>query len=115
MDLNNQNQRGEADLNEISKAIYENFQQLTNSQYQDIVDYTNLKKVTNSPHEIIFEITANVMEENSKGELIGTKEVCTKKYHIPVPIDKDYDVYMKTFFMHIEACLLNAAKTSQDQ
>jgi hypothetical protein len=108
------NDKASENINELAKAIYKNFEQLNQSQYEDIIDYTHTKKLTNSPHEIIFEITANVMEENNKGEIIGTKEICTKKYHIPVPIDKDYDIYMKTFFQHIEDCLLSAAKTSQD-
>ena len=95
-------------LRNMSDAIYKNFEQLNQLQYQEIMDHTEKKKLTNSPHEIIFDVTATVMEENDKGEMIGTKELCTKQFHIPVPVDQKYEIFMQTFFMHIEESLLNA-------
>jgi hypothetical protein len=92
----------------MSDAIYKNFEQLNQLQYQEIMDYTEHKKLTNAPHEILFDITATVMEENEKGEVVGTKELCTKQFHIPVPVDQKYEIFMKTFFMHIEESILNA-------
>lgn len=73
------------------------------------------KKLISCPHEIVFKITANVLEENEKGELIRSKEICTKNYHIPVPIDQDYNVYMKTFFTFLEGCLEKSINHSEEQ
>ena len=67
-----------------------------------IDDSEKNKKLTNSIHEIVFTITAKVMEENLKGEIVGEKEISVKNYHIPVPIDKDYKNYMSTFFKYLE-------------
>lgn len=106
----------EPDLNnikeDITEAIYENFQQISQAYYQELEEYSNIKKLTDSPHEIVFDITATVFEENNKGEIIGTKEISTQKYHIPVPVDQNYDIFMKTFFMHVQDCLLNAANVA---
>ena len=64
-------------------------------------------KTYNCPHEIVFTVTANVFTSNEKGEIIDTEEICTKNYHIPVAIDKDYAVFMQTFFEHIEKCIIS--------
>lgn len=101
-------------LKSLADATLKNFKEINEAQYGSIVDYTEQKKLTDSPHEIIFDVTALVLEENEKGETVGTKEICTKKYHIPVPINKDYDVFMKTFFSHIEECLLSAANKAHE-
>jgi hypothetical protein len=63
------------------------------------------KKLLDCPHEIVFNVTANVLSQNEKGEHTSTKEICTKNYHIPVPIGKDYDSFMQTFFQHVERSL----------
>lgn len=70
------------------------------------------KKLIQCSHEIVFSINASVLMENEKGELTGTREVCSKNFHIPVPIDKDYEVFMKTFFDYIENCLINGIQES---
>jgi hypothetical protein len=70
------------------------------------------QKLIACPHEIVFSVNATVLMENEKGELTGTREVCSKNYHIPVPIDKDYEIFMKTFFDHIETCLINGIQES---
>lgn len=81
-------------------------------QYQQIHKNVDPQKLTKTPHEIIFDITAHVMEENEKGEVVATKEICNKKFHIPVPVDKEYNLYMKTFFDHIEQCLIKSIKST---
>lgn len=96
-------------VNPLEEAVYKNFEQISQAHYRELEEYTNLKKLTDAPHEIIFDVTATVMEENNKGEIIGTKEISTQRYHIPVPINQNYEVFMKTFFHHIHECLNDTA------
>ena len=99
-------------LKDLIGAIENTVVQKPYTEFQEIADYNSTTKLTNSPHEIVFDITASVFEENLKGELIGTKEICTKKFHIPVPIDKEYELFMKTFFTHIEKCILASTQVA---
>lgn len=69
------------------------------------------QKLISCRHEIVFDITANVLQENEEGEVIGTTKICRKNYHIPVPADKDYDEYMVAFFDYLENCIANTAST----
>jgi hypothetical protein len=75
-------------------------------------EFEDNKKLISCAHEIVFSINASVLMENEKGELTGTREVCSKNFHIPVPIDKDYEIFMKTFFDYIENCLINGIQES---
>lgn len=84
-----------------------------NKNYEDL--QTEPKKLIACQHEIIFNVTANVMEENDKGETVRTKEICSKNYHIPVPPDQDYNLYMKTFFSFLEDCLANSANKASEE
>jgi len=78
-----------------------------NMGYDTLLEST--EKLISCRHEIIFDITANVLEENDLGEPVGTKEICVKKYHIPVPSNKDYNEYMQVFFSYLEKNITNAA------
>lgn len=106
------------DINNISPEELEKFKEFVSKEELDRVfkfkqEFNNplkdeeLKKVVSCPHEIVFTINANVLTENEKGELTGTKEICVKNYHIPVPIDKDYKEYMSVFFKYIEDQIIN--------
>jgi hypothetical protein len=78
----------------------------SNIQIDDNGDFNDQpQKLLDCPHEIIFSVNATVMSQNEKGEHVGTKQICTKNYHIPVPIGKDYDTFMQIFFNHIEKSL----------
>lgn len=66
-------------------------------------------KILSCPYEIIIAVSANVLEENPKGELIGCVEICDKNYHIPVPIGADYHEYMNIFLDHLEKCISSSA------
>lgn len=116
------------DLNEEQKIIKEHIEQLKNLKQEDIekiisskqslenpIKENEIKKITDSPHEIVFSINAHVLMQNDAGELTGTKEICVKNYHIPVPIDKDYHNYMKTFFDYLEKKILDTIQdTNKD-
>jgi hypothetical protein len=73
------------------------------------------EKLSDAPHEIVFNITANVLEENEKGEKIRSKHICTKFYHIPVPIDGDYHIFMESFFKFLEEALSSSASQAYDK
>jgi hypothetical protein len=62
-------------------------------------------KLIDCPHEIVFSITANVLEQNEEGQTIGSKELCVRTYHIPIPAEKDYKEYMDAFFGFFEKTL----------
>lgn len=74
-----------------------------------------VKKLIDCPHEIVFTITAQALSQNEKGELIDTKDICIKNYHIPVPIDKDYNHYMSVFFNHLEKKILESISDSNQK
>jgi hypothetical protein len=105
------------DQNTVNEKLKE-IQDLSIEELKDILDmkndydFDNNKKLIKCPHEIVFSINASVLMENEKGELVGTREVCSKNFHIPVPIDKDYEIFMKTFFDYIEGCLTNGIQES---
>jgi hypothetical protein len=79
-----------------------------NQFYKDSVPDDTPQKKIDCPHELLFTISATAMEQNDKGEAVSTREICTKNYHIPVPIDKDYNKFMTTFFEYLEAKLLES-------
>ncbi len=95
------------ELQEMSIEDIKNILDMKN-EYQ----FENNKKLIKCSHEIVFSVNASVLMENEKGELIDTKEVCSKNFHIPVPINKDYEIFMKTFFDHIENCLITSTQES---
>lgn len=67
------------------------------------------EKLSDAAHEIVFNITANVLEENDKGEKVRSKKICTKFYHIPVPLGGDYNIFMEAFFSFLEKSLASSA------
>lgn len=79
---------------------------------KDIPSMERPNKLLICPHEIVITVIANVLEENDKGELIGSKEICRKDYHIPVPPKHDYNAYMSAFFSHLENCISSSAKNA---
>jgi hypothetical protein len=81
--------------------IWESKKALDNSPEEKI------KKLMDCPHEIVFTIDAHVLMQNEKGETTGTREISTRNYHIPVPIDKDYNSYMKIFFEYLEKKIID--------
>jgi len=60
------------------------------------------KKLIACRHEIVISVNARVMEEDDSGEEIGTVQICEQNYRIPVPSNKDHNVFMKAFFDHLE-------------
>lgn len=73
------------------------------------------EKLSLSPYEIVFNVTANVLQENEKGEKLRSKHISTKFYHIPVPVDGDYNVFMESFFKFLEENLASAANKAYEE
>jgi hypothetical protein len=97
------------------KASYDNIPgDNTNNSSPIIDDPERPGKLIQCTHEIVFTVTARVLEENLKGEIVGEKEVSIKTYHIPVPIDKDYKNYMTTFFKYLEDKMIETIDHSNE-
>lgn len=103
----------DSDLQDILNKLYELYDDTSFTTREDLPGKTT--KLMDCPHEIVFKITASVLEEDKEGQLVSSKEVCTKDYHIPVPIDKDYKEYMKIFFNFLENGLASSADKIYNQ
>lgn len=108
----------------MNKSDDKDFQDILNKLYELYDDSLSLpkedldgeaKKLIECPHEIVFKVTANVLEENKDGQLVSSKEICTKNYHVPVPSDKDYKEYMTIFFDFLENGLASSADKIYNQ
>jgi hypothetical protein len=59
-------------------------------------------KLISCPHEIVFSVTANVLEENKEGQSVGSVELLSQTYHMPVPEDKNYIDFVNAFMEFFE-------------
>jgi len=111
MDIEKLTPEQEEQIKQLREALEKQINQDSQFQYQELADLaSDNQKVTTTPHEIVFDITATVLSENEKGEAVATKEIMTKKFHIPVPIDKDYNKFMGVFFGHLEGAILESTQ-----
>ena len=112
MDINKEKQDKPTEA-EVYKEFNSLFDQVTgsvNSLDPNLI--AGKKKLISCRHEIIFNINARVVEEDETGNPVAIRSIATKNYHIPVPSDKDYDVFMNTFFEFLESCLADSTKYS---
>lgn len=101
----------EIDISDPDKLL----QLIQGGLFNDTPSLDRPNKLLICPHEIVFTLIAHVMEENDKGELVSSKEICKKNYHIPVPPEHDYNKYMDAFFKHVEGCICSSAKNATKQ
>jgi hypothetical protein len=120
IDTNNNENDKKNEEERIKEQLYKEyialFNQFTGSSQRlnpDLIE--GKKKLISCRHEIVFNINARVMEEDELGNAVATTAICTKNYHIPVPSDKDYNVYMKSFFEYLESCLSKSAQYSKKE
>jgi hypothetical protein len=106
-------EQNDEDFQDILNKLYELYDDSVSLPKEDLDGQA--KKLIGCPHEIVFKVTANVLEENKDGELVSSKEICTKNYHIPVPADKDYKEYMNIFFDFLENGLASSADKIYNQ
>lgn len=83
-------------------------------QFENPSEEFETKKLIDCPHEIVFNITAQALSQNEKGEITGSKDICVKNFHIPVPIDKDYNHYMHVFFDYLEKNIINSIDSANE-
>lgn len=95
------------DKEEIKKETKDE-QEFSSKEYAHL--FEDKTKLIDCPKEIVFTVLANVLSQNEKGEFIGSNEICKKNYHIPVPEEQDYHIFMNAFFALIENCLSSSAK-----
>lgn len=117
----------EEQIEKYKQILLDSFKDVDTSNPQNVLDFLKQnyikdvpnierpEKILSCPHEIVFTIIANVLEENEKGETIGSKEVCQKNYHIPVPAAHDYNMYMDSFFKYLENCIKSSAKHATEK
>ncbi len=103
-----------------------NYQNITNEDIESVIKQiennryapdgiNENQKLSDAPIEIIFNITANAVEQNDKGENIQSKQICTKYYHIPVPLGNDYNIFMNAFFDFLEKQLASSASHAYNE
>jgi len=71
-------------------------------------------KLIECRHEIIISVLAHVLEEDDTGQTVGSKEICKKNYHIPVPSHQDYQIYLMGFFNFLEKCMSSSIENQQN-
>jgi hypothetical protein len=103
------------ELYEYESNLDTSSQELLHKTPEGYADHTKPKKLIATPHEIIFTITAHVMTENEKGEIVSSVEICTQNYHVPVPVNKEYKSYMKIFFDHLEESIGKTIETANEK
>lgn len=85
---------------------------------KEILAYEELdntpKKLIDSPHEIVFSVEANILEQNSNHENIGSRLLHKRNFHMPVPAQKDPEEYMEAFLKHFETALVESAKQMKE-
>jgi hypothetical protein len=91
----------DAKADEIEKLVYRLYEGINHDSIHDALFLAD-KKLIACRHEIVINVMASVMEEDESGEQIGTKEICKQNYRIPIPSNKDYNVFLKAFFNHLE-------------
>jgi hypothetical protein len=110
------------DINDKEDILSQLKDKLPQKEYDTLKDYVfetqaNLfpenTKLISCQHEIVFSINANVLEENEEGEPVGSKEMCVRTYHIPVPEGLDYQEYLNSFFKFFEDLLLQTLDRSK--
>ena len=65
-------------------------------------------KLISCDHEIIFSVTANVLEENKEGQNVGSVELLSQTYHMPVPKDKYYIDFVNAFMEFFEKTMADS-------
>lgn len=94
----------ESDKQRIVEALDAIKEQFAGASLGNFIQQNN-SKLIECRHEIVISVIAHVLEDDDEGQTIGSKEICKKNYHIPVPSNKDYHEYMNGFFQFLEGCM----------
>lgn len=99
----------ETDKEKITQALESIRAQFDSSSLHRTIA-ENHAKLIDCRHEIVISVMAHVIEEDDIGQTIGSKEICKKNYHIPVPSNRDYHEYLDGFFKFFENCMSSSAQ-----
>jgi hypothetical protein len=100
---------------EAVEAIKKQYNIGSESLASDIYMDSEAAKLIDCRHEILIKVTAHVIEQDAIGNTVGTKEVCQKNYHIPVPEHKDHNVYLSGFFDFLEGCMSQSVESQTEE
>jgi hypothetical protein len=106
-------QKNDEQTDELEKLVYRIYDGVSHSSLHNDT-FLEDKKLIACRHEIVIDVIANVMEEDDTGEQIGTKHICKQNYRIPVPSNKDYNLFMKAFFNHLEKSMSQSYENAKN-
>ncbi len=90
-------------LLELAKSLSDN-----NVGYESIVD-DKKDKLIDCPREIVINIEANVLNQNTAGEIVASEGIFSAMYHIPVPTGQPYMEFLNTFMSFFKEGLTSSA------
>lgn len=100
---------------EAVESVAKQYQIGSESLASQIYAQSENAKLIDCRHEILIQITAHILEQDITGSTVGTKEICQKNYHIPVPEDKDHNIYLQGFFNFLEGCMSRSIESQEKE
>jgi hypothetical protein len=90
-------------LNNLEKILSKDeFEEIKHRFETQLNLFPESTKLISCAHEIVFSVTANVLEENKEGQNIGSVELLSQTYHMPVPEEKNYVGFVDAFMEFFE-------------
>lgn len=102
------------DKAKIFQKLQEVTGQISGSSLSDLIGIDGAKLIE-CRHEIVISVMAHIYEQNDTGDTIGSKEICKKNYHIPVPSHSDYNDYLTGFFDFLENCMISSVEKMEKE
>lgn len=96
----------------LSRESFEFYKRQFDQQLEMFPETT---KLIDCQHELVFSMTVNVLEQDQEGKNLGSSEIRTNTYHIPVPSGNNYQEYIGTFMQHFEKSMITAADITDKQ
>jgi hypothetical protein len=100
---------------EAVEAVSKQYQIGSEALASQIYSQSEYAKLIDCRHEILIQVSAHVIEQDVTGSTVGTKEICQKNYHIPVPENKDHHMYMQGFFNFLEGCMSQSLESQEKE
>jgi hypothetical protein len=75
-------------------------------QYDEIF---NNQAFLDAPVELVFMVSCNVLNKNTKGEIISTSQAVVENYHIPLNNGKQAELCIQKFFDKFKGNLQSSA------
>lgn len=82
---------------------------------QQLEMFPETTKLIDCQHEIVFSMNINALEQDADGRSVGSAELRTSTYHIPVPSGADYKEYIDAFMQHFEKAMITAADNTDNE